>query len=66
MNGLYLFFLMLLAGKQLYRNGNVTGEGEKEEEVKKALPILPLQPRHENKSCSACPEDQPKHLTYDM
>ena len=27
---------------------------------------LTFEPRHENKSCSACPNDQHKHLTYDM
>ena len=25
-----------------------------------------FEPRHEKKSCSACPNNQHKHLTYDM
>ena len=43
----------------------LTGEGAKEEAVKKTtLQFLQqrvtFEPRHENKTCSACPEDQLK------
>jgi hypothetical protein len=27
---------------------------------------MPIELTHENKSCSVCPKDQHKHLTYDM
>ena len=46
-------------------NGNVTGEGAAKSVVKKK-PIdifnstATFEPRHENESCSACPEDQLK------
>ena len=43
-------------------NSKVTGEGGAEAEVKKALQFSPttatFEHRHENKTCSACPEDQ--------
>ena len=38
-------------------NGNVTGTGEVEAAEGQNF-FLNLQPRHENKSCSVCPEDQ--------
>ena len=50
-------------------NANVTGKGaaksfvKKTIEVKKSIDIFnstaTFEPRHENESCSACPEDQP-------
>ena len=48
-------------------NSNVSGWGA-EEEVKKALQFLAinsavtLEPRHENKNCSACLKDQLKPI----
>ena len=49
-------------------NSNVSGSGaaaDDDDEVKKnhcnfRLQIVTFEPRHENKSCSACPEDQLK------
>ena len=46
-------------------NSKVTGEGAAADDVKKkALQFLAIivtfEPRHENKSCSECPEDQLK------
>ena len=50
--------------------GHVTGTGAVDVDVKKKhwhfqLEALSFQPRHENKTCSACPSDQHNHLTYD-
>ena len=46
-------------------NSKVTGEGEDDEEVKKNhchfyIETATFEPRHENKSCSACRKDQHK------
>ena len=46
-------------------NSKVTGEGGAGAEVKKkalqfSAIIVTFEPRHENKSCSECPEDQLK------
>ena len=52
----------------------LTGEGDEADEVEVIpkkhcnfrLEAVTFEPRHENKSCSACPNDEQKHLTYDM
>ena len=53
-------------------NSKVTGEGaaaEDDDEVKKkplqfSAIIVTFEPRHENKSCSECPEDQLKPFKF--
>ena len=56
-------------------NSKVTGSGaaadDEDDDVKKktlqfSAIIMTFGPRDENKSCSECPEDQHKQLTYDM
>ena len=61
-----LFSTWFLAGNQLY---DIAGEGDAEDEVPKMhcnfrLYTLSFEPRHENKSCSACPEDQLKPFNF--
>ena len=45
-------------------NANVTGKGAAKTVVKKSIDIFnstaTFEPRHENESCSGCPEDQLK------
>ena len=48
--------------------GQLTGEGEvvKKKHCHFHLETVTFEHRHENKTCSACPKDQHKHLTYDI
>ena len=50
--------------------GPLTGEGVVVEvKIKHChlhLETVTFEHRHDNKTCSACPEDQHKHLTYDI